>query len=127
MVRSSTEPQPTMAVKDKIYLRDNIQQKTETDEISGETRTFYEYDEIVVQGYSADFINNRFGDVFTYPDKYNVVMQNGKRVQNPKGVKFAELQESELQGMEDSLDSLIVDNLNLTDAVDTLIVDGLGS
>src|SRR6056297_3769609 len=117
MVRSNNEPTPIKLVKDKIYLRTNVQQVTETDEMSGEEVTFFEYDEIVVQGYSAGFISNRIDDIFQYPDKYNVVMQNGKSVKNPKGVKFAELQESELQGLEDSLGSLIIDNLDLTDAV----------
>jgi len=126
MVRSNNEPTPIKLVKDKIYLRTNVQQVTETDEMSGEDITFYEYDEIVVQGYSVHFVTNRIDDIFQYPDKYNVVMQNGKRNKNPKGVKFAELQESELQDLEDSLGSLIIDNLDLTDAVNTLIMDSLG-
>lgn len=124
MVRSNTQPEAIMQVKDKIYLRQNIQEVTETDEL-GELRTFYEYDEIVVQGYSADFISNRITNIFEYPNKYNVIQQNGKSVKNPKGTKFAELQEQELQGLEDTVDYLIVDNLTLTDAVDQLIIDSL--
>jgi hypothetical protein len=114
-----------MQVKDKIYLRQNIQEVTEIDEL-GELRTFYEYDEIVVQGYSADFISNRISNIFTYPNKYNVIQQNGKSVKNPKGTKFAELQESELQGMEEAIDTLLIDNLDLTQAIDVLIIDSLG-
>ena len=125
MIRSNSSPTQIQPVKDKIYLRNNIHTVTETDEMSGDEVTFYEYDEIVVQGYSADFISNRISDVFQYPNKYNVIQQNGKSVKNPKGIKFAELQEQELQGLEDTVDYLIVDNLTLTDAVDQLIIDSL--
>src|SRR6056297_2148797 len=125
MIRSNSSPTQIQPVKDKIYLRNNIQTVTETDEMSGDEVTFYEYDEIVVQGYSADFISNRISDVFQYPNKYNVIQQNGKSVKNPKGIKFAELQEQELAGLENTVDYLIVDNLTLTDAVDQLIIDSL--
>ena len=125
MVRSNSSPTQIQPVKDKIYLRNNIHTVTETDEMSGDEVTFYEYDEIVVQGYSADFISNRISDVFQYPNKYNVIQQNGKSVKNPKGIKFAELQEQELAGLENTVDYLIVDNLTLTDAVDQLIIDSL--
>jgi len=125
MPRSNSEPTKIQSVKTKIYLRNNIQTITEQDEMSGEEVTFYEYDEIIVEGYSVDFISNRVSDVFQYPNKYNVIQQNGKSVKNPKGNKFAELQESELQDLEDSLGSLIIDNLDLTDAVSTLIMDTL--
>ena len=125
MVRSNSSPTQIQPVKDKIYLRNNIHTVTEMDEMSGDEVTFYEYDEIVVQGYSADFISNRISDVFQYPNKYNVIQQNGKSVKNPKGIKFAELQEQELAGLENTVDYLIVDNLTLTDAVDQLIIDSL--
>lgn len=126
MVRSNSIPSPIQVVKDKIYIRQNIQEITETDEMSGESVTLYEYNEIIVQGYSAEFITNRIEDVFANPTKYNVILNNGIKEKNPKGIKFAELQEQELVGLENTVDFLILDNLTLTDAVDQLILDSLG-
>ena len=124
MVRSNQTPQLIEQVKNKTYIRTNIQQITETDEMTNESTTFYEYDEIIVQGYSQAFIASRT-DIFTNSTKYNVVRNNGKKV-IPKGIQFAELQESELSGLENTVDYLILDNLTLTDAVDQLIIDSLG-
>jgi hypothetical protein len=67
MSRSGHNPEQILSVKDKLYLRNNINQITETDEMTNKESTFYEYDEIVVQGYTQDFISNRIQDVFNNP------------------------------------------------------------
>ena len=126
MPRSKHNPEQILQVKDKLYIRNNINQITETDEMTSEEITFYEYDEIVVQGYTQYFISNRIQDVFNNPQKYNVIQQNGKSVKNPKGIEFAKVQEEELQNLENSLGQLILDNLNMTEAVNALILDSLG-
>lgn len=111
MVKSKTKPALVQQVKDKTYLRSNVQQVTETDEMSGEQVAFYEYNETIVQGYSEDFASEKFDDILNYPDKYNVVMRDGKRIIDPKGVQFAKLQEKELSSLNDALDILIIDSL----------------
>lgn len=125
MSRSGHNPEQILSVKDKLYLRNNINQITETDEMTNKESTFYEYDEIVVQGYTQDFISNRIQDVFNNPQKYNVIQSNGRTIKNPKGIEFAKVQEEELQDLENSLGQLILDNLNMTEAINTLILDSL--
>lgn len=110
MVRSNTQPQAVQAVKDYIYLRNNIQEVTETDEMTQEEVTFYEYDEILVQGYSADFVTAKFDDIFANPDKYNVIRNNRTKVE-PKGNIYAQLQEKQLAALEDVVDTLLIDSL----------------
>jgi len=78
MVRSNSSPTQVQPVKDKIYLRNNIQTVTETDEMSGEERTVYEYDEVVIIGYSVEFAEENFDDIMTNPRKYDVWMVNSK-------------------------------------------------
>ncbi len=45
--QSSIRPDPldTTSSKTNVYIRNNIVEKTEIDEINGEQRIFYEYDE----------------------------------------------------------------------------------
>lgn len=78
MVRSNTEPQVIQPVKDKIYLRNNIHTVTETDDMSGNEVTFYEYDEVVIIGYSTAFAEENFNDIMENPHNYRVWMINGK-------------------------------------------------
>lgn len=86
MVRSGTQPEAIMQVKDKIYLRDNIQEVTETDEMSGEEMTFYEYDEVVVEGYSFDYVETHFNDIMENPHNYDLWQINGVyQGDNPHG------------------------------------------
>lgn len=126
MPRSKHNPEQILSVKDKLYIRNNINQITETDETTSEETTFYEYDEIVVQGYTQDFISNRIDDVFNNPQKYNVIQSNGRTIKNPKGKEFAKVQEEELQDLENTIGTLVMDNLDLTEAVNSLILDSLG-
>ena len=110
MVRSNTQPQAVQAVKNLIYMRNNIQQITETDEMIGQEMTFYEYDEILVQGYSVDFVTTKFDDIFANPDKYNVIRYN-RQSYEPKGDIYAQLQEKQLAALEDVVDTLLIDSL----------------
>lgn len=78
MPRSNSEPTQIQSVKTKIYLRNNIQTITEQDEMSGEEVTFYEYDEVVVIGYSVEFVEEHFDDIMANPHNYKTWMINGK-------------------------------------------------
>ena len=42
---SDTRPKPIEYGKKTVYLHKNIEEKTRTDETTGETETYYEYDE----------------------------------------------------------------------------------
>ena len=110
MVRSNTQPQAIQAVKNLIYMRNNIQQVTETDEMTGQEMTFYEYDEILVQGYSTEFVTAKFDDIFANPDKYNVIRYN-RQSYEPKGDIYAQLQEKQLAALEEVVDTLLIDSL----------------
>lgn len=87
MVRSNTQPDAIMQVKDKIYLRQNIQRITETDEMTGQEMTFYEYDEVVIVGYSLAFAEEYFDDIMTNPHNYDLWQINGVyQGDNPHGI-----------------------------------------
>ena len=110
MVRSNSSPTQIQPVKDKIYLRNNIQTVTEMDEMSGEEVTFFEYDEIIIAGYSVDFVTAKFTDIFANPDKYNVLRYNREKYE-PKGLVYAQLQEKELSALEEVIDTLLIESL----------------
>jgi hypothetical protein len=97
----------------EIYITNNVEEITKHDEMMDEDITYYEYDYISLKGYSEEFVDKHFADIFANPDKYNVLQHNNKYYEG-KGEAFAAMQEVSTKQVEE-----------LGEAVDMLILDGL--
>ncbi len=108
-VQSDSVPPEIRKEGTQVWLRRNVEEVQR--EIDGEIHNGYEYDEIVVDGYSLKFATKWQEDIWAHPEKYNVLMENGGYTQR-KGREFAMLQEIEdLRELDDVVDQLIVDSL----------------
>ncbi len=108
-VQSDSVPPEIRKEGTQVWLRRNVEEVQR--EIDDEIHNGYEYDEIVVDGYSLKFATKWQNDIWAHPEKYNVLMENGGYTKR-KGREFAMLQEIEdLRELDDAVDQLIVDSL----------------
>ena len=111
-VESQTSPAPISMHGTQAWLRTNITPVERTSGMDEGTWHGFEYDEIVVEGYSERYVEKHFDDIFANPDNYNVIVENGKRVKRPLGQAYAHQQElDELWQMDAVVDQLVVDSL----------------
>lgn len=73
-VHSNEIPTDIEQVGNKVYLRKNVEDFV-TEDFSG-----YQYDEILVEGYTFEFVTEHYEDIFMHPENYNVVQINGRYV-----------------------------------------------
>ncbi len=86
-VQSSHEPNLFERFGEKVYIRRNVEQKEYTMDMGDETETHsgFEYEEMLLEGYSDTFINENLSNIWQNPENYNVIQINGLYTQKHKG------------------------------------------
>ena len=115
MAQSNAIPERIKQYKNEIYITSNIVEHTKFDEMMEEEVTYYEYDYIMLKGYTQEFVEKYFDDIFTNPEKYNVVQLNST-FPTPKGEGWAAAQmanEKDLSVLNETVEQLIIDSLGV--------------
>lgn len=73
MVESNGTPNLIEQFGDYIYIRRNVEYVEETEDRDA----CYRYEEILLKGYTYEFVEENKEDIFANPDNYNVVQING--------------------------------------------------
>ena len=70
MVESNSTPNLIEQYGEYIYIRRNVTTILETEKC-------FEYDEMLLKGYSIEFVEENKDDIFANPSNYNVIQING--------------------------------------------------
>jgi hypothetical protein len=73
MVGSNSTPNLIEQYGEYIYIRRNVTTIPETEERD----EYFEYDEMLLKGYSIEFVEENKDDIFANPSNYNVIQING--------------------------------------------------
>ena len=73
MVGSNSTPNLIEQYGEYIYIRRNVTTILETEE----REEHFEYDEMLLKGYSIEFVEENKDDIFANPSNYNVIQING--------------------------------------------------
>ena len=73
MVGSNSTPNLIEQYGEYIYIRRNVTTILETEE----REECFEYDEMLLKGYSIEFVEENKDDIFANPSNYNVIQING--------------------------------------------------
>jgi hypothetical protein len=128
-MKSESSVMPAAITKEGTnhWLAKDIELVTRTNHMDTTEYQMYEYNIIMVTGYSDTFVAANFDNFFIEPEKYNVRQLNSVyyKSKTPEFVVFQMAQYADFVQVNDVVDTLVMDGLATTETVDALVLDNL--
>lgn len=128
-MKSESNSMPAAITKEGTnhWLAKDIELVTRINYMDNTEYSVYEYNIIMVTGYSDTFVAANFDDFFVEPEKYNVRQLNNVyyKSKTPEFVLFQMSQYADFEVVNEVVDALVMDGLATTETVDALVMDNL--